>query len=463
DRLSSGERMRVALARILLRGPDLIVLDEPTNHLDIAATMWLEEYLSAFTGGVFLISHDRYFLDRVATRIIELKNATTVVHHGNYSGFLQQQAIRKAFLESEKERLDHEIRSESALARKLRATAHITQAKSREKGIERLRVARVQVRASQTEGHLGKVNAVGLRLTHDAHISAEVAAARHAGKRFGERVLLEDANFLIRGGEHVAFVGANGCGKTTLLRMLLGQDDDHTGTCRLGSWVRVGLLDQNAEFIDEARTMLAEVIKQREQPEDTARTLLGKVGFYGDEIQKTIDKLSGGERVRLKLALLLQQAPQCLVLDEPTNHLDLPAREAVERAVADFRGTVLAVSHDRYFLNRCATRIIAFEGVHLVSYAGNWDVYQQTLAARMQPEIPAQQAVHAKHGESPAARAEDSSARIAEMEREIASLEAQMQQMTHRMMPDAPPSLYQDYEQASKQLEMLYEQWTKLG
>ncbi len=471
--LSSGERMRVALARILLKSPDLLVLDEPTNHLDIAATMWLEEYLSAFPGGVLIISHDRYFLDRVATRVIELKNATTIEHHGNYSSFLQQQQIRTEFLHDEKERLDREIRLASDLARRLRATAHITQAQSREKGIERMKAERQRVLTAQREGHLGRVNATQLNLQRTAHVSAEIAAAEHATKRYGERVLFRDANFLIRGGEHVAIVGENGCGKTTLLRILLGQDPQVEGVCRIGPWVKVGLLDQNAEFDDAGRTMLEEVIFQKEQApgiageitpqqERPARDLLGKVGFYGDEIHKAIAKLSGGERVRLKLALLLQQEPQCLVLDEPTNHLDLPAREAVENAVATFRGTVIAVSHDRYFLNRCATRILAFEGEKIVAYDGNWDDYRAAIALQKEREAQARIAVQEKRRTqgSPAEKADNGAARAA-LEAEIERLEAHKQALEALMGPDADAQVYMDYQQAERALEELYAQWVE--
>ncbi len=456
--LSSGERMRVALARILLKSPDLLVLDEPTNHLDIGATVWLEEYLRQFPGGVLIISHDRYFLDRVATRVIELKNATTIEHHGNYSSFLQQQQIRTEFMHSEKERLDREIRLTGDLARRLRATAHITQAQSREKRIERMKAERQQLLAAQKEGHLGRVNATQLNLARSAHISAEVAVAEHAAKRFGSRMLFQDVSFLIRGGEHVAIVGENGCGKTTLLRMLLGLDGDIAGVCRIGSWVKVGLLDQNAEFDDERRTMLEEVIHQKEQLERPARDLLSKVGFYGDEIHKEIAKLSGGERVRLKLALLLQQEPQCLVLDEPTNHLDLPAREAVENAVKTFRGTVIAVSHDRYFLNRCATRILAFENGTVVPYEGNWDDYRAAIAAGKDVQARTAAPVKQRAQAEQAVKRGDETAQAA-LETEIQRLEAQKQALEALMGPDAGAEVYAEYQQAEAALEALYDAW----
>ncbi|NLG25113.1 MAG: ABC-F family ATP-binding cassette domain-containing protein, partial [Clostridiales bacterium] len=408
--------------------------------------------------------HDRYFLDRVATRIVELKNATTVTHHGNYSSFLSQRQIREAFLQSEKRRLDNKLREEAELARNLRASAHIRQAQSREKGIERLRGERRALADAQREGHLGKVDAVALKLSGDGHISAEVAIAEGVTKKFGDRALFENASFLIRGGEHVAFVGPNGCGKTTLIHMLLGEDADFQGVCRIGGWVRTGLLDQNAVFPDESLTMLEEAMARREQTEAQALRGLAKVGFYGDETRKAIAVLSGGERVRLKLALLLQQNPQCLVLDEPTNHLDLPAREAVERAIAGFEGTVIAVSHDRYFLNRCATRIIAFEDGALRSYDGNWDAYQRARAGaglaaaagqrRPEPAPPAAPAA------PPANRPDRSEA--ARLEQEIEELERRMAQAVGAMGPDADPALYRDYGELQTRAAALMARWERL-
>lgn len=461
SRLSSGEKMRVALARILLKSPDLMVLDEPTNHLDISAAMWLEEYLKAFDGGVLVVSHDRYFLDRVATRIIELNNGTVIVHHGNYTSFLEQREIRRAFLQNEKERLDREIRQGKELSLKLRASQHIRQAQSREKGVDKLQESREKLDAQTREGHLGKIAAAQLNMKGASHISAEIASAHRATKAFGRRVLFKDAEFLIRGGEHVGIVGPNGCGKTTLLKMLLGQDLDFTGTCRIGEWVKVGLLDQNTDFEDDTLSMMALAILEKEQEESSVRLLLGRVGFYGDEVNKAIRLLSGGERVRLKLALLLQKQPQCLVLDEPTNHLDLPAREAVENAVIAFHGTVIAVSHDRYFLNRCAGRILAFENEGIRSYEGSWDDYIRLAMPDKKADAQAVKTqARRRFAAAPAARTPDGGSLA--IEARIEQLEAEKDGMEKSLGPDTKSETYTRLSEIYSELDELYSQWERV-
>ncbi|MDO4564538.1 MAG: ABC-F family ATP-binding cassette domain-containing protein [Clostridia bacterium] len=460
SKLSSGERMRVALARILLTSPDLLILDEPTNHLDVNATMWLEEYLKGFSGGVLVVSHDRYFLDRVATRIVELNNGSVVSFKGNYSSFLQQKQIRLDFLNKERARLDREILREKEIYTTLRSHRMIKAAQSREKVIARLTEERAELRQKKRQGHLGAVNTASINLKPTDHISAEIAVCENASKRFGDVELFSAASFVIGGGEHLAIVGPNGCGKTTLLRMLQGLDADFTGKCRIGSWVRTGVLDQNTEFDDTSLSMIQLVTLEKEQTEDSARLALSRVGFYGDEIFKPIGLLSGGERVRLKLALLMQQNPQCLILDEPTNHLDLPAREAVENAVASFRGTVIAVSHDRYFLNRCAERILAFENKRLVSYEGNWDDYMKATALDNDKPAPAGKKRGAAKPAAPAASAPDPSV---ELEKRIEALEAKKDQLEAALNELTPLDTYLELQSLYDEIDALYAEWLKIG
>ncbi|MDD3401080.1 MAG: ABC-F family ATP-binding cassette domain-containing protein [Eubacteriales bacterium] len=455
--LSSGEKMRVALARILLTSPDLLILDEPTNHLDISATMWLEEYLKSFSGGVLVVSHDRYFLDCIATRIVELNNSSIVTFKGNYSNFLLQQQIRLEYMQKEKARLDREILREKELYTTLRSHRKITAAQSRQKVISKLSEERSALALRKQQGHLGKINTVGLNIAASDHLSAEIAVADHATKYFGENLLFENVSFLIEGGQHVAIVGANGCGKTTLLRMLMGLDEDFSGKCAIGSWVRTGVLDQNTEFDDVSLSAFEQIMADKEQSEVSVRDALSKVGFYGDEIFKPISLLSGGERVRLKLALLMQQNPQCLILDEPTNHLDLPAREAVENAVINFKGTVIAVSHDRYFLNRCAQRIIAFADKHVSTYQGNWDDYLVAIAPPA-VEVKPQQ----RKFQKPTPPAEPKRDRQKELESEIAELEWQKYELEEQLSEATPLSSYQELQKLYERISTLYDEWEKL-
>lgn len=456
--LSSGEKMRVALARILLTTPDLLILDEPTNHLDIDATMWLEEYLKTFAGGVLVVSHDRYFLDRVATRIVELNNADIVTFKGNYSSFIQQQQIRAEFMDKERDRLDREILRQKELYTTLRSHRMITAAQSRQKVIDKLKLERTEIVRKKKQGHLGKINTVGLNLEAAQHKSREIAICRGATKSFGDNLLFKDVSFQIGGGEHVAIVGANGCGKTTLLKMLQGLDSDFKGECAIGSWVKSGVLDQNTEFEDTSLTMSDMVLAQREQSEQEVRAILAKVGFYGEEIYKTIALLSGGERVRLKLALLMQQNPQCLILDEPTNHLDLPARDAVERAVREFLGTVIMVSHDRYFLNRCAERILAFKDKQLTSYEGNWDDYLLAIAP---PPVAAQKPV-VKKAQSTTAPRQPKVDEKKQIEDEISLLEKQKSDMEAELNQSTPLEHYSRLQEVYNRLNELYDRWVEL-
>lgn len=458
SKLSSGEKMRVSLARILLTSPDLLILDEPTNHLDIAATEWLEEYLKSFAGGVLVVSHDRYFLDRIATRIIELNNSTIVSFKGNYSNFLMQQQIRLDYLNKERARLDREILREKELYTTLRSHRKIKAAQSREKVITRLETERDELKLKKRQGHLGKVNAAGIHMQASDHISAEIARCENLTKRFGDMLLINHATFTIAGGEHVAIVGPNGCGKTTLLKMLMGLDSDFEGSCKIGNWVRVGVLDQNTEFENTAISMCDMVIEEKEQSEDSVRQLLSKVGFYGEEIHKPISLLSGGERVRLKLALLMQQSPQCLILDEPTNHLDLPAREAVENAVATFKGTVIAVSHDRYFLNKCADRILAFEKQSINSYDGNWDAYMAEKNSSTSPVIKSKaplRSVKKYEGHTKASN----SGLSANLEKEIAEYEVRKAQIEDSLCESTTFETYRELESIYQVLNELYEKW----
>lgn len=376
--LSGGEKMRVALARILLEEPDLLVLDEPTNHLDIDAVEWLEGFLRRFDGGVLVVSHDRYFLDQVATRVAELGNGTIAERSGNYTTFMGQKDRMREFALKEQFRLRQEIKHETAIAEQLKGARKISAWKSRLKTVERLqKELTVNVKEMKEQHHLYRTAAPKVSFDNIKHMSAEIAMADGLAKYYGSSRLFSGVNFLIRGGERVGIIGPNGCGKTTLINILLGKDEDFKGSARLGEWVRYGYLGQEVDFEDEGRTIVEELLAAKEMPLDAARDYLAGFQFYGDEIDKKIEVLSGGERVRLYLGCMMLESPDCLIMDEPTNHLDVPARDALESALLKFKGTVIAISHDRYFLNRCINRILEFSGSTAQSFNGNYDAYRR--------------------------------------------------------------------------------------
>lgn len=463
--LSGGEKMRVALARILLEEPDLLVLDEPTNHLDIGTVEWLEGFLKRFDGGVLVVSHDRYFLDQVATRVAELGNGTIVERSGNYSTFMEQRNRMREFVQREQFRLRQEIKREAAIAEKLKDTKKISAWKSRLKTVQRLqKELSVDLKGMKEQHHLYAATAPKVSFDHIKHMSAEIAMADKLAKSFGSYRLFSEVSFLIRGGEKVGIIGPNGCGKTTLINILLGKDEDFEGKAALGEWVRYGYLGQEVEFEDEGHSIIEELLAVKEMPVDAARDYLARFQFYGDEVDKKIEVLSGGERVRLYLGCMMLESPDCLIMDEPTNHLDVPARDALEAALLEFKGTVIAISHDRYFLNRCINRILEFSDDTVRSVNGNYDVYRMK-------KIEAQTVKQAEKGRKNTVPAKalnrcGSEATelqtvkmpdISQLEARIAELEVKRKEFENSFGIGTPHEKYVEYDGLTKELENLYE------
>ncbi len=459
--LSGGEKMRVALARILLEEPDLLVLDEPTNHLDIDAVEWLEGFLKRFGGGVLVISHDRYFLDQVATRVAELGNGTIAERSGNYSTFMEQKDRMREFARKEQFRLRQEIKREAAIAEQLKETQKISAWKSRLKTVQRLeKELSVSLKEMKEQHHLYRTTAPKVSFDTIKHMSAEIAMAEGLAKYYGSYRLFSDVNFLIKGGEKVGIIGPNGCGKTTLLGILLGKDKDFKGRARLGEWVRYGYLGQEVDFQDEGHTIAEELLAVKEMPMDAAREYLARFQFYGDEIDKKIEVLSGGERVRLYLGCMMLESPDCLIMDEPTNHLDVPARDALETALLEFKGTVIAISHDRYFLNRCINRILEFSDHTVQSFEGNYDVYKlKKLEARAirQAEKGKRNTAANKTLKKPEKQPAEKKPDAGQIEARITELEEKRKELENSFGADTPPEKYVEYDELIKELEHLYE------
>ncbi|MCM3340015.1 ABC-F family ATP-binding cassette domain-containing protein [Paenibacillus sp. MER TA 81-3] len=515
--LSGGEKTKVGLAAMLIEEPDVLLLDEPTNHLDMQAIDWLERFLQAYAGTVVVISHDRYFLDRVVTKIIELEDGEAVTYHTNYTGFQQEKEARLLQQFANFQEQQKKIKKMQETIKQLiewgnRANppnpGFHRRAASMQKALDRM----VKLKRPMMERR-----AMELELQQGDRSGNQVLTLEDVGKAFGERVLFSGVRELLRYGERVALIGENGSGKSTLLKCILGVEALDEGEIRLGSRVDVGYLAQEAAPEDENATVLQHFREAVGMEEGEARGRLARFLFCGADVFKSIRSLSGGEWSRLRFALLMHRQPNLLVLDEPTNHLDIDSREALEEALEEFPGTVLAVSHDRYFINRLAVRIWSLEAGQLVTVHGNFDNYKAKAdsareggaspkgreredaarSTRTARKVPASQVdaarTHANPsgctarqksldqagaGKTMAARGQsDESARsggrshdraadplrlerdIAELEQELRSLDAAM--MAPALAADAEKLavLHAEREALQAKLEMMYEAW----
>ncbi|MDX9872898.1 MAG: ABC-F family ATP-binding cassette domain-containing protein [Clostridia bacterium] len=471
-RLSGGEKMRVTIARILLEEPDLLILDEPTNHLDIKATEWLESFLKKFTGGILFVSHDRYFLDKVATRIAELENGSLIIRSGSYSNFMEQKKLQAQFGHSEQKRLQLALKTNKAILQTLKSHRNISAVRSREKQAQRLEEELKAGRGQKSGAHFPRKTGPKIAFKKIKHLSKDIAWAENLTKRFGPVTLLQGAGFHIRGGDRVGIIGPNGAGKTTLLKMMLGQDTDYTGIIKIGGWVKYSWMGQEIIFENEHLTMLQLLLSYKEISEREARDYLSRFEFYGDAADKKVEVLSGGEKVRLYLACMMLDEADCLILDEPTNHLDVPARNAFEAALQSFQGTIIAVTHDRFYLTHCVDRILEVDNGIITTYEGNYDFYKQIKYGPaeedneecIEEKPKAENSKRAQRVE----RAKDNAAgRKADQERlaleaRIISLEERLKELESAFDPATPVETYREYDELLQEAERLYSQWDAL-
>ena len=465
--LSGGERTRLKLGKLLLAKTDLLLLDEPTNHLDLNSMQWLEDYLRAYKGAVVVVSHDRYFLDAVCNSIAELSFGRIEQYEGNYTRYLKLREEVMVRRMKEYTLQQKEIAREEAIIAQFRAynteAAHI-KAKSREKRLNM--IERVD---KPVEEHN-----VYFRFHAGRGTGNDVLMCEDLSKSFGARQLFHDLNLHIRAGERIALLGANGVGKTTLLKILTGRERPDTGEVRFGSGVEVGYYDQQQEGLSPDKTVLDEVWDDFPRMEQTPiRNALAGFLFTGDDVLAPVSTLSGGERGRVLLTKLMLRQDNFLILDEPTNHLDMDSREMLETALLGFEGTILTVSHDRYFINRIADRVLVMEPDGVTEYLGNYDDYLEKLAQKNAPEeeLAPQKTKTALREEKKrekaaieAARREK--ARIANLETQITDLEEQMTKLEIEM---SDPEAYQDnaraqsmnkrYNDLQKKIADLYEEW----
>ena len=483
--LSGGQKTRVSLAKLLLQSPDLIILDEPTNHLDIASISWLETYLKSYKGAVLIVSHDRYFLDRVVTKVIAIENGLVRSYAGNYSDYAAKAAmLRKAAVNAYLKQQE-EIHHQQQVIDKLKSfnrEKSIKRAESREKMLDKMELLEKPVEIRDD---------MHLKLTPQIISGNDVLSIEDLSKHFGSLTLFEHVDIEIKRGEHVAIIGDNGTGKTTLLKIINELESMDSGQIRLGSKVEIGYYDQEHHVLHSEKTLFDEISDDYPTLTNTQiRNTLAAFLFTGDDVFKKISELSGGERGRVSLAKLMLSNANFLILDEPTNPLDITSKEIVEQALNDYEGTVLYVSHDRYFVNQTATRILDLYNKQFYSFAGNYDYYLEKKDVVEQPSGAVQpngQTTTAGANTDAAESASDSKLswqqqkeeqalkrkkenRLRKCEDDIAALEDEIAQLNEQMADPAIATDVAKLQELSKKqnalqetLEQRYEEWEELS
>lgn len=475
--LSGGQKTRVALGRLLLSKPDIILLDEPTNHLDMESIAWLEGYLINYDGSVIIVAHDRYFLDRVVTKIVELDNGIMSVYQGNYTDYSGKRAMireakMKAYLNQQQE-----IKHQEEVITKLKSfnrEKSIRRAESREKMLDKIE-------------RLDKPSEVNdemkIRLEPNIISGNDVLTVRDLKKAFDQNLLFDHVDFEIKRGERVAIIGGNGTGKTTILKMLNGILGADQGEIVLGSKVHIGYYDQEHQVLHMDKTLFDELQDTYPSMNNTQiRNILAAFLFTGDDVYKRVKDLSGGERGRVSLAKLMLSEANFLILDEPTNHLDITSKEILEEALNNYTGTVLYVSHDRYFINRTATRILDLTNQTMVNYIGNYDYYLEKrelmtslyaaspVTAEALKEDTTETKLDWKAQKEEQARLRKRQNELKKIEDEIHKLETRDGEIDELLVKeeiftDVPKlmELNQEKDAIGKQLESLYQQWEELA
>lgn len=463
---SGGQKVRINLASAFVRHPDFLLLDEPTNHLDMGMLEWLEEYLRSYKGGILMISHDRYFLDGAATGIIDLENHHIRSFRGGYTRYMETKENQDRAYEKAYEKQQEHIKETEEYIRRYKAGIKAKQARGRQSQLNRL------VRLEKP------VHQASLRFHFDPpqECADKVLDVLRVEGSYGSHILFKDLTIHIKKGETVGLIGPNGAGKTTILKMITGEKKPDTGFIQLGNNVKMGYYSQEQERLHPKLTVLDEVRDTFNFGEKEARNILGMFLFRGDDVFKTVGMLSGGEKARLSLLCLFLEKPNFLILDEPTNHLDIPTREIMEDAIEAFGGTCLVVSHDRYFLDKVADRILELDHGKLTEYLGNYSYYKekkQDLEAFEKDRNGKEEEEEKEKEEKPRenehqVKTEVSAAdvsKLSHVEMEIGRLEATMKMYTVQMSmnPENYAELADEYEEAKKKLDKLYAKWDELA
>ena len=463
---SGGQKVRINLAAAFVRHPDFLLLDEPTNHLDMGMLEWLEDYLRSYKGGILMISHDRYFLDGAATGIIDLENHHIRSFRGGYSRYIETKANQDRAYEKAYDKQQEHIKETEEYIRRYKAGIKATQARGRQSQLNRLE--RLEKPLHQAE----------LRFHFDPpqECAEKVLDVLRVEGSYGNNILFRDLTMHIKKGETVGLIGPNGTGKTTLLKMITGEKKPDAGLIMMGNNVKMGYYSQEQEQLHPNLTVLDEVRDTFNFGEKEARNILGMFLFRGEDVFKTVRMLSGGEKARLSLLCLFLEKPNFLILDEPTNHLDIPTREIMEKAIEAFGGTCLVVSHDRYFLDKVATRILDMEKGKLTEYLGNYSYYKEKKKDLEEFEKDRNGTGEPEEAEESVEREEklcpvkeDVSAadisKLSQVEMEIGRLEATIKMYTVQMSmnPESYGELAGEYEETKEKLDKLYEKWDELA
>ncbi|MCI8826566.1 MAG: ABC-F family ATP-binding cassette domain-containing protein [Lachnospiraceae bacterium] len=471
--LSGGQKTRVSLGKLLLSRPDIILLDEPTNHLDIGSITWLENYLSNYNGTVIIVAHDRYFLDKVVSKIVEIDKGKVTVFSGNYTDYANKKAMLRDAELKQYINQQREIKHQEEVITKLRSfnrEKSIRRAESRQKMLDKIEVL---------DKPDGPDKTMRFCLEPKVLSGNDVLTVEGLSKAFGSRMLFENLDFQIKRGEKVAIIGNNGTGKTTILKIINCLIPPDSGEIFLGSKVNIGYYDQEHHVLDMEKTIFDEISDAYPNLTNTEiRNVLAAFLFTGEDVFKLIGDLSGGERGRVSLAKLMLSEANFIILDEPTNHLDIQSKEILEDALNDYTGTVLYVSHDRYFINRTATRILDLEGQMLTSYLGDYDYY---LEKHEQLSEGTTQAVKNETGSISASKEDwksrkEEQARKRKLENDIKKTEEKITETEQKIeelnevltkeevytVPEKCMEVQKDLDAASEILNKLYEEWEKL-
>lgn len=473
--LSGGQKTRVALGKLLLSKPDIILLDEPTNHLDMGSIAWLETFLLNYEGSVIIVAHDRYFLDRVVTKIIELDHSTSSVFSGNYSAYAEKKAMLRDALMHQYLNQQKEIKHQEAVIEKLRSfnrEKSIRRAESREKMLDKMDIM---------EKPVTQAKQMNIRLEPHTVSGNDVLTVTGLTKSFGTQTLFQNISFDIKRGEHIAIIGNNGTGKTTILKLINHLLEPDSGEIRLGSKVCIGYYDQEHQVLHMEKTLFEEISDTYPTLTNTEiRNVLAAFLFTNDDVFKKIGDLSGGERGRVSLAKLMLSESNFLILDEPTNHLDIESKEILEDALNQYTGTILYVSHDRYFINKTATRILDLANQTLINYLGNYDYYlekKDTIGNKIAPITEAKPIENASNSKAGWLAQKEEQAKIRKRQNDLAKTEAEIHKLETRdkeidnllvleEIYTNPPELMKlnkEKQALKKELEILYEKWEELA